>query len=282
MLAAGCAPGVPLVCAASGASRPQRAAHVPVPLARCDPRPPSKTCGGMCAGRATCVGRIRVAIVASRSRHRANRASRPLALLPRPAAGCAPGASIVCAASSASRPQRAAHVPVRLCGATAPRLPMLAAGCAPGVPLVWAASGASRPQRAEHVPVPLARRDRSPPTLVCGGTCDGRDICVCRFWRVAFAASRARPRDARAARPLYAGHGCGEICARRATCVGRIRRVASAASRARPRANRAARPIPAFNGLWRDVRRARHLCVPHSARRDRSEPSTSSCRSAGR
>ena len=159
---------------------------------------------------------------------------------------------------------------------------MLAAGCAPGVPLVWAASGASRPQQAEHVPVPLARRDRSPPTLACGGTCAGRGICVCRFRRVAFAASRARPRAARAARPLYAGHGCGEICARRATCVGCIRRVASAASRARPRANRAARPIPAFNGLWRDVRRARHLCVPHSARRDRSEPSTSSCRSAAR
>jgi hypothetical protein len=34
-----------------------------------------------------------------------------------------------------------------------------------------------------------------------------------------------------------------------------------------------------FFGLRRDVSRARHLCVPHPARRDRSEPSTSPCRS---
>jgi hypothetical protein len=181
------APGVPPVCASSGASQSQRAAHVAVPLARRDPPlarhgqrrdvrwachvcvphparrdrselstsscrsrdatprlPAASAGGGMCAGRATCVCRFRrVVFAASRARLRAARATRPPARLLRPAAGCAPGAPPVCAASGASRSSRAR---LRAARATRPpaRLLRPAAGGAPGVPPVWAASGASR------------------------------------------------------------------------------------------------------------------------------------------
>jgi len=84
--------------------------------------------------------------------------------------------------------------------------------------------------------VPITRRDRSPPTMACGGMCARRATCVCRSQRVAIATSRARRRAARATRP------------------------------------------PARPPRWRrDVRQERHLCVPHPARRDRSELCTTSC-----
>jgi hypothetical protein len=85
----------------------------------------------------------------------------------------------------------------------------------------------------------------------------------------------------RGATPRPPAKACGGTCAGRATRVCRFRRVATAASRARPRANHAARQIPAYPCLRRDVRRARHLCVPHPAFRVHSEPSTSTCRSRG-
>jgi hypothetical protein len=131
------------------------------------PHPTATASGGMCALRATCVCRTRRVAIES------NRA--PL---------CA---------------NRASRTPARL--------PLQAEGRAPGVPLVCAASGASRLRRAEHVPVPLARRDCSPPSKTCGGICAGRATCVCRFRRVATAASRARPRANHAARQIPAYHG---------------------------------------------------------------------------
>jgi hypothetical protein len=173
--AAGRAPGVPLVCAAFGASRSQRAEHVLVPIARRDPPPafhglrrdvrrarhlcvphparhnrsepstspcrsrlvtphtPATACGGMCAGRATCVCRIRRdAITASLA------------------------------------PSRSRHA--------SPQPPATAGGetCA-GAPLVCAAPGASRSQRSEHVPVPFERRvSRDPPSANHGRRRDVR------------------------------------------------------------------------------------------------------------
>ena len=105
--AAGCAPGAPLVSAAPSASQPQRAEHVTVPLVLRDRSPPAKAYGGTCAGRATCVCRIRrVEITASRARPRDAGATRAPARLPRPEVGCAPTAPLGCAAPGASRPQR--------------------------------------------------------------------------------------------------------------------------------------------------------------------------------
>jgi hypothetical protein len=193
------APGAPLVCAASGASRPQRAEHVTVPLARRDPPP---ACQGLRRDvRRACHSCVPLPARRDRSEPstspcQSRGATDPR--LPLLAAGCAPGAPLVCAASGVSRSQRAEHVHVPLARRDRSTPATVAARCAPDTPLVCATSGASRPQRAEHVPVPITRRDRSPPTMACGGMCARRATCVCRSQRVAIATSRARPRAARA------------------------------------------------------------------------------------
>jgi hypothetical protein len=227
-----CAPGpaLRLVCAASGASRPQRAEHVPVPIAHHDPpsdghgqrrdvrlarhlcvphparrdriepstslcqsrvanpRPPATAGRGTCAGRATCVCRIRrVATAASRARPRAACATRLLPAfqdLRRDMRGACHMCMPLPARRDRSEPSTS---PCQSRGATDPRLPWLAAGCALGVPLVCAAASASRSQRAEHVPVPLARRDSS-----TGGDGQLRNVRQARHVCAAPGASRSQ------------------------------------------------------------------------------------------
>jgi hypothetical protein len=122
----------------------------------------------------------------------------------------------VWAASSASRSQRAEHVPVPLARHHRPP----------------ACHGRRRDvRRARHLCAPHpARRKRSEPST-----------------------SPCRSRVASLRPPDTAGGG---MCAGRATCVGRIQRVAIAASRARPRATRASRPPIRQPRLRRDVRLA--------------------------
>jgi hypothetical protein len=76
--------------------------------------------------------------------------------------------------------------------------------------------------------------------------------------------------------PRLPRRAAGRGCALRGPRVCRIRRLAMAASRARPHAARATRPPPpieAGGGICAGPGRPK--CVPHPARRDRSEPSTS-------
>ena len=240
------------------------------------PPQPATAGGGTCAWCATCVCRIRrVTIAASRARPRANRASRPPARLPWLAAGRAPGATLVCAASGASQSQRAEHLPVPLALSDPP----------------YAGHGLRRDVRwACHLCVPHpARRDYSEPSTVPlaprvpPAACHGRwrDVRLERHLCVPHPARRDRsgpstsPCRSRVATPHPPTTAGGGMCTGRATCECSTQCVATTASRARHRAARAARPLPACQGLRRDVRRACHLCVPHPACRDHSEPSTS-------
>jgi hypothetical protein len=151
-------------------------------------------------------------------------------------------------------------------------------------------------RRAGHLCVPHpARRDRSekrtspcrsravthrPPATAGGEGCTGRDTRVCSIRRVAIAASRARPRAARATRPPARLSRPATGCALGVPPVY----AASSASRAQ-RAEHVRVPLArcdsplACRDRRRDVRRARHLCVPHPAHRDCSEPSTPQCSS---
>jgi hypothetical protein len=94
------------------------------------------------------------------------------------------------AASRASRSLRAEHVPAPLARRVRSRPPRLAWGLRRAAQ-IRTASGSSSLQRAEHVPVPLAQSV---------GPCSPRRPYVGSTRRVAIAASRARPRAARAPR----------------------------------------------------------------------------------
>ena len=115
----------------------------------------------------------------------------------------------------------------------------------------------------------MASASHSPPPAKAGvGSASGGPD-VGRISRVAIAASRSRPRSARATRSLPpATPGVGS--APGGPDKDRKRFVIIATSRARPRATRAKRwPLLATAAI----------CGPHPARRDRSESSTSPCRS---
>ena len=118
------------------------------------------------------------------------------------------------------------------------------------------------------------------PVTAGGGRSAGRATCVGRIRRVAIAASRALLRAARATRPPTGlprpATGCvlgaPPVCA--ASGTSRSQRAEHVLV---PLARRA--PPIACYGQWRDVHRACHLGVQLPARRDRSEPGTSPCRS---
>jgi hypothetical protein len=315
---------MPPVCAASGASRLQRAAHVTVPLARRDPTP---TCHSLRrwlrrAGH-LCVLRQRATITASQARfyaacatqpppvghsrrqdmrrachlsvpHHARRdrskqstslcRSRNVSPSPPATAGsvrvvrladhfCVPHRRVAITASRA-RPRAA-----RATGPSA-RLLWPAAGCAPGVPPVCASSGASRSQRAEHVLVPLSRCD--PPLALHGWRRDVRWAChlcvqhqACRN----HSEPRTYPCRSRNVTPRPPATACSGMCAGCATCVCHASALRSQRAAHVPVPLARCEPPPACHGRRRDVRRACHLCVPHPARRDYSDQSTSTCRS---
>ena len=312
-------PGACHLCA-SGAPCSQRAAHVPVPLARCDPPPacqgrrrrgrrachlcvphparrdhsesstpscrsrdmslclPDTAGGGLCAGRATCV-----ATLARRNRSEPSTSpcrSREVTNRPPATAGsgmCAWRATRGCriqrVAIVASRARRRAARAMR----PPARLSWPAAGYAPSVPRVCAASGASRSQRAEHFPVPLARRD--PPPASYGRRLGSRrtcHLCVPRQ-RVAFAASRpvsvplvrcVRPRPPRPQLSpdtvaSEAGDGGGP-CAHPSGGTPEYSQCALTRARGLPRAH-AISPTPCHGGRLRLGRAAPHRrCVPCS------------------
>jgi hypothetical protein len=149
------------VFATSGASRSQRAKHVPVPLARRNPLPPAAAG----SGDVRCTAHVCAASGASRS-PRAEHVPMPLARrdpprLSRPAAGCAPGGPSVCRTLRVAIAASRAHL--RAARATRPPPPATAGGVdACRAAPVCAASGALRSPRAQHVPVPLVRRNRLP------------------------------------------------------------------------------------------------------------------------
>ena len=199
-LAARGAPGMPPVCAASGASRLRRAAHVTVPLARRDRTP---TCHSLLrwlrrAGH-LCALRQRATITASQARFYAACATQP------PPVGH----------SRRQDMRRACHL------------------CVPHH---------ARRDRSKQSTSPCRSRNVSPsPPATAGSVRVVRladHFCV-QHRRVAIAASRARPRAARATGPSARGPPAmagGGLCTGCATCVCFIRRVTIAASLARPRA----------------------------------------------
>jgi hypothetical protein len=120
-----------------------------------------------------------------------------------------------------------------------------------------------------------ARATQPPPLTTAGGRSVPGSPRVGCDLRVKVAASRARPRDARVTRPPRPALAGGGS-APGGPRLGRIRRDAIAASR---RAARAPRP-PAVRRRhgWRRICAGQPRCGPHPARRYRSEPSTSTYR----
>jgi hypothetical protein len=248
------------VCAASGATRSQRAENVPVPLVRgdrpCLPRPAAECVQG---GPSVCRIR-RVTIAASRARACAARATRP----PPPATAggvCAEGHTYVphpvphdCSEPSTSQCRSRDAIPSRL-----PR--QVAGMCA------------ARPTCVPH-PASLdccesstsqcRSFDATPPTY--RGRCAGRPKCVPHTAR-RVAASRARARAARATRPPPPATAGGvDACRVTQVCA------ASGASRS-PRAQHVPVPLVRRNSprLPRpaegNVHRAVHACVASGASR---------------
>jgi hypothetical protein len=170
--------------------------------------------------------------------------------------------------------------PCRSRGATSPHA--TCSGCLHRAAHVCAASGASPSQRAEHVPVPPARRDNPPRPGRAGGEggggiCAGRPMCALHPVRRDHSEPSTSPYRSPDATcpPRHVRRGS----APGGPCVYRIRRVAITASRARTRAARAARHAPTPRAAG--VLAGRPMCVPHPARRHRSESSTSPCRPRG-
>jgi hypothetical protein len=156
------------VCAAPGASRSQRAEHVPVPLARRYMPPRHVRRGSVLGGPCVCRTR-RVAITASRARPRAARATRHAPRHVR--RGSAPGGPCVCRihgvviAASRARP-RAARASRH---ATLPRTAGVRAEPHPR---------RRDPNHSEPRTSPCRSRDATCPPPRAAGVCAGRPMCV--------------------------------------------------------------------------------------------------------
>ena len=176
---AGHAPGVPPVCATSGASRSQQAEHVFVPLAQREPQP-------------ACYGRL--------------------------SAGRAPGGPLLCATPARCDHSEPSTSPCSSRdGTLRPRPACYGRRRVVHRVCHLCVLHPARHDRSEPSTSSCRSRDVTPrlPSTAGGGMCAGRATCVCSIRRVAITVSRARTRAAHAMRPpaclswLWAGGAPG-------------------------------------------------------------------------